>query len=50
MTMTGTSHDHETRTLRFAGIRRRQFLPAAIAIAALCALPARADRNPSSAS
>jgi len=47
MTMTGTSHDHETRTLRFAGIRRRQFLPPviAIAIAALCALPARADRN-----
>ncbi|HEY6178749.1 MAG TPA: SGNH/GDSL hydrolase family protein [Kofleriaceae bacterium] len=43
--MTATSHDHATRMLQPAGRRGRHIVPAAIAIAALCALPALADRD-----
>src|ERR1044071_5241328 len=43
--MTATSHDHGTRMLSAVGIRRRRFVPAMIAVAALCALPALADRD-----
>lgn len=43
--MTATSHDHGTRMLSAVGIRRRRFVPAIIAVAALCALPALADRD-----